>query len=153
MADACSLDDFKAVLLLLADYPQNPTMAGVCHVCTLCVCVQMVLTSRPSLGRWSKWSDYSNDRHTHLSRTSALLPALLDTQPQKHHWDLLSWREQGNHIMMCISLMLLQGTVSFLFCDVMHICEYGSWMLTPQTPYKEIAYVEVTLLNPKDCPL
>lgn len=53
------------------------------------LCVQMALTSRPSQGRWSKWSDYSNDRHTHLSHTSAWLPALLDTRAHTHAHVLL----------------------------------------------------------------
>lgn len=32
-----------------------------------------------SLGRWAKWSDYSNDRCTHLSNSSACLPAHFET--------------------------------------------------------------------------
>ena len=72
-------DHFRASLLLLADYPWDPPWLVIAMYELVCVCAQMVLTSRPFQGRWSKWCDYSNDRHTHLSRSSAWLPALLDT--------------------------------------------------------------------------
>lgn len=119
-------DHFEAFLLLLAGYPWNPITDGGCHVWF--VCVQMVLTRCPSQGRWSKWSYYINDRHTHLSHTSAWLPALFDTHTCTHR------RRHTKALLTRISKLY-----NDVYCYTVEFCFSFSFsnlssLLTPQAP-------------------
>lgn len=59
--------------------PTPETLPRLVIAMLVLACVSRWCWPAISLGRWAKWSDYSNDRCTHLSNSSACLPAHSET--------------------------------------------------------------------------